>query len=74
LIVPPSQLSEEALQSVIEDWLSRQAQESAMDAEQFAGMVDAVRQQLLKSQLLLTWDDESQTVNIMHPDDLPSNC
>jgi len=71
LIIPPNQLSAEALQSVIEDWLSRQAQENAADVEQFSDMIESVRQQLVAEKLLLTWDDPTQTINVIHPDDLP---
>lgn len=64
MIVPPDQLSHEALQSVIEDWLTRQAQEALVDQSEWSEQVEQVRQQLLSGALVLTWDDERQTLNI----------
>lgn len=71
MIVPPQQLSEDALTGIIEDWLSRQTQETAADQDQWSALVGQVRQQILAEELALTWDDESQTINIQLRRDVP---
>ena len=70
MIVPADQLSQEALQGVIEEWLTRQAQEALVDHSEWPAQIESVKQQLLNGRLLLTWDDERQTLNIQRAEDL----
>ncbi|EAR08489.1 YheU family protein [Reinekea blandensis] len=70
MIVPADQLSQEALRGVIEEWLTRQAQEALVDHSEWPTQVENVKQQLLSGRLLLTWDDEQQSLNIQRAEDL----
>lgn len=70
LIVPFDALEADTLTAVIEDWLSRQAQESAVDMDTHSVLVQQVRDALVKGQLVLTWDEQSQTINIHDPQNL----
>ena len=70
LIVPYDQLAKETLQAVIEDWLSRQAQEVVDPDASQAQLVEQVMQMLQNKRLLVTWDDEMQTINLITPEAL----
>lgn len=72
MVVPPQQLSADALTAIIEDFLSRQTQENVVDHQEWLGLIEQVRTQLFSQELLLTWDDESQTINIQLAQDVPS--
>ena len=72
VIIPPDTLSAPTLQAVIEDWLSRQAQESVLDMAAHQHTVEQVRNALQQGQLVLTWDDESQSINILDREQLQS--
>ncbi|MEJ2072545.1 MAG: YheU family protein [Reinekea sp.] len=70
LIIPFESLEKETLTAVIEDWLSRQTQESALDMAEHSAAVQQVRDALKHSRLVLTWDDESQTLNLLNPEQI----
>ena len=65
MIVPFEQLSTEALQAIIEDWLSRQSQDLAISTTNRDSLIESVRNQLNSGRLVVTWDDESQTINLI---------
>lgn len=65
MIIPYQQLSADALDAVIEDWLSRQSQELLAVSNNKQDLMDDVKRQLVSKYLVLTWDDESQTINIL---------
>ncbi len=68
MFIPFQDLSAEALNAIIEDWLSRQSQESVYDISEKDHYVEQVRQQLRTQKLLITWDDELNTINIISAD------
>ena len=70
MIIPFESLSTEVLSSVIEDWLSRQTQETSMDTVNWAELVEQVRDQLKVKAMFVTWDDESQTINLVEAESL----
>ncbi|MEJ2043202.1 MAG: YheU family protein [Reinekea sp.] len=70
MIIPFESLEKETLTAVIEDWLSRQTQESALDMAEHSAAVQQVRDALKHSRLVLTWDDESQTLNLLNPEQI----
>lgn len=73
MIIPYQELSDEAIRAVIVDWLSRQAQENALDEEAFESAVLSVIGLLEQGRLVVTWDDESQTINLLNSEDIPTN-
>jgi len=70
MIVPFGQLSRETLVSVIEDWLSRQSQDSVIDSNDRPALIEQVIEKLKENALYVTWDDESQTINIVSAESL----
>jgi uncharacterized protein YheU (UPF0270 family) len=68
MIVPYDSLPSSTLSNVIKDWLSRQSQESLSEAQTEQEMVDQVVALLKAGHLLVTWDDESQTINLVSAD------
>ena len=70
MIIPFESLSTEVLSAVIEDWLSRQTQEISMDTVNWAELTEQVRGQLKAKAMFVTWDDESQTINLVEAESL----
>jgi len=65
MIIPHDRLAPEVLSGVIEDWLSRQSQDWVGDVEDREQVIGQVIEQMRRKQLLVTWDDESQTINLV---------
>ncbi|MDN3648909.1 YheU family protein [Reinekea marina] len=65
MIIPPKKLNPETLNALIEDWLSRQEQSWAFDMENHEQLVERVIQKLNENELLITWDEEGQSLNIL---------
>jgi len=65
MIIPHKQLLPETLQAVIEDWLSRQTQETDIVEMSRQSMIDQVLKLLDRGKMCVTWDDESQTINLL---------
>jgi len=70
VIIPYEQLSKDALTAVIEDWLSRQSQDLAVSFESREKLIEQVYRELKASRLVVTWDDETQTINLLDKDSL----
>ena len=70
MIVPYEQLSAEALNTIIEDWLSRQSQDLTISYASRDNVIETVKAQLKSGRLLVTWDDESQTINLLDAETL----
>lgn len=68
MIIPMDQMNQDTLKRVIEDWLSRQSQDWVGTFEERELRVAQIVEQLKRKQLLITWDDESQTINIISSD------
>ncbi|MDO7640928.1 MAG: YheU family protein [Reinekea forsetii] len=65
MIIPHERLAPEVLSAVIEDWLSRQSQDWVGDIEDRDQVVEQVIEQMRRKKLVVTWDDESQTINLV---------
>jgi uncharacterized protein YheU (UPF0270 family) len=65
MIIPYDRLPPEVLNGVIEDWLSRQSQDWVGDVDDRDQVIKKVIEQIRRKQLLVTWDDESQTINLV---------
>ncbi len=55
---------------MIEDWLSRQSQDWVGDVDDRDQVIKQVIEQMRRKQLLVTWDDESQTINLVDAESL----
>jgi|TARA_B110000503_G_scaffold139156_2_gene226912 uncharacterized protein YheU (UPF0270 family) len=65
MIIPHERLAPEVLSAVIEDWLSRQSQDWVGDIEDRDQVIEQVIEQMRRKKLVVTWDDESQTINLV---------
>ncbi|MFT4675068.1 MAG: hypothetical protein ACI9PX_000087 [Reinekea sp.] len=65
MIIPHERLAPEVLSAVIEDWLSRQSQDWVGDIEDRDQVIEQVIEQMRFKKLVVTWDDESQTINLV---------
>lgn len=65
MIIPPQQLKPDTLVALIEDWLSRQEQSWAFDMDNHEQLIEQVKQRLSINDLLITWDEEGQSLNIL---------
>jgi len=70
MIIPYDRLTPEVLNGVIEDWLSRQSQDWVGDFNDRDQVIGQVIDQMRRKQLLVTWDDESQTINLIDAESL----
>ena len=70
MIIPYQQLQAETLQAICEDWLSRQAQEWLGDADEKQQAIEQVMQALKTKQLLITWDEEMNSLGMIPADQL----
>ncbi len=66
MIIPPAKLSSEALDALIEEFVTRDGTNLA-DA---AGMIEEVRKQLDSGDIVITFDDESGSCNIVRAEDV----
>lgn len=67
MIIPYDQLSQSALNGVIDDWLSRQTQQ-ANDESDTENAHQIAHAKLASGEWVVTWDSESQTLNIQPKD------
>lgn len=65
MLIPYQQLPPDTLENIIKDWLSRQSQESLDFELSEQAQIEQVVALLGKGELLVSWDDESQTINLM---------
>jgi uncharacterized protein YheU (UPF0270 family) len=68
MIIPPKQLQPDTLVALIEDWLSRQEQSWAFDVDNQSALIQQVTEKLNAQELLITWDEEGQSLNILDRD------
>ncbi len=67
-IIPIDKLSSEALQGVIEEFISRDGTDYGEREASFETKVGQVRHKLEKRLAVLVFDDEAQTTNILPAD------
>ncbi len=70
MIIPYQELQPETLDAIIEDWLSREAQSWAFEQGGALALRLTVLDQLKSGQMFISWDDESQTLNLISKDEL----
>ena len=70
LIIPPEQLSEEALQGVIEEFITREGTDYGAVEYSLADKVQQVRAQLRNGGAQIVFDPHSETCTIMTRDEI----
>lgn len=69
--IPIDQLSPEALQGVIEEFVSRNGTDYGMTDVPLETQMQQVKSQLKSGQAVLVYDEEMQTCNILSAEDYP---
>ncbi len=70
MIIPFQELSPEALQGVIEEFITREGTDYGEMEFSLADKVEQVRQQLLNKQVFILFDEVTQRCNIITKDQL----
>lgn len=65
-----TQLSEDALSGVIEDFISREGTDYGMQEYSFEQKAQQVKNQLVSGKAVIVFDHDSQSVSILHKDQL----
>ncbi len=73
MIIPFSQLSEEALQGVIEEFITREGTDYGDLDISFAQKCQQVRQQLTLGSVVIVYDAALESINLVPSDQLPEN-
>ena len=70
MIIPFQELSPEALQGIIEEFITREGTDYGEMEYSLADKVEQVRQQLLNKQVFILFDEVTQRCNIITKDQL----
>lgn len=70
LIIPYEKLSPEALQGLIEEFVTRPGTDTGYAKTTIDQNVEMVKRQLKRGEAVITFDEESQTANIIHVKDV----
>ena len=70
MIIPFQELSPEALQGIIEEFITREGTDYGEMEFSLADKVEQVRQQLLNKQVFILFDEVTQRCNIITKDQL----
>jgi uncharacterized protein YheU (UPF0270 family) len=69
--IDPADLSREALQGLVEEFVSRDGTDYGLVERDLAEKVSAVKRQLAKGEVRIVFDPESESVQIVLARDLP---
>ncbi len=70
MIIPFQELSPEALQGVIEEFITREGTDYGETEYSLADKVEQIKQQLLNKQVFILFDEVTQRCNIITKDQL----
>lgn len=65
LVIPMQRIEPETLSELIKDWLTRQSQDWDFSDGNPEQAIDLVRQRLADNHLLICWDAESESLNLL---------
>ncbi|NVK36749.1 MAG: YheU family protein [Gammaproteobacteria bacterium] len=68
--IPYTQLSAEALQGVIETFINREGTDYGLEEYSFEQKIQQVRAQIESGEAVIVFDHDSQSVGILHKDQL----
>ena len=63
--IPYTQISEEALKAIIQEYITREGTEYGIKEYSFEQKIEQIKQQLLKGDIKINFDDETQTCNLV---------
>ncbi|MEE3300915.1 MAG: YheU family protein [Pseudomonadota bacterium] len=63
--IPYTEISEEALKAIIQEYITREGTEYGIKEYSFEQKVEQIKQQLLKGDIKINFDDETQTCNLV---------
>lgn len=69
-VVPYDQLSQDALAGVMDDFIQREGTDYGLVEVGYQTKVDQVKKQLMDGEAVIAFDHDSQTVTIMHKEQL----
>lgn len=69
LVIPAQRLAPDTLRELIRDWLTRQSQDWDFSFGDPEENIAAVEQQLSSGKLLICWDEEMQSLNLLTKED-----
>jgi uncharacterized protein YheU (UPF0270 family) len=73
LIIPYEQLSPDALQGLIEEFVTRPGTDTGYTKATIDQNVEMVKKQLRRGEAVITFDEKSQTANIINVNDTNKN-
>lgn len=65
MIIPPPSLSAEALQGLIEEFITREGTDYGWDEVPLSAKVEQVRRQIEKGDVVIVFDSASETVSLL---------
>lgn len=65
IIVPPGRLSADALQGLIEEFVTREGTDYGHEEHSFAQKCQQVRRQLDRGEVVIAFDPESESTNLV---------
>lgn len=65
MIIPPQSLSAEALQGLIEEFITREGTDYGWDEVPLSAKVEQVRRQIEKGDVVVVFDSTSETVSLL---------
>lgn len=65
MIIPYEQLSSDALQGLIEEFITREGTDYGVEELPLATKVEQIRQQLKRSEIVVVFDTATETVSIL---------
>ena len=63
--IPYTEISEEALKAIIQEYITREGTEYCIKEYSFEQKIEQIKQQLLKGDIKINFDDETQTCNLI---------
>jgi len=69
MIIPPSGLSPETLQSILEEFITREGTDYGALEQALEQKVAALKAQIVNGQVVIVFDESSETVNLVSKDE-----
>ncbi len=63
--IPYAEISEEALKTIIQEYITREGTEYGVEEYSLEQKIEQIKQQLLKGEIKINFDGETQTCNLV---------
>jgi uncharacterized protein YheU (UPF0270 family) len=70
MIIPPNQLSEDALQGVLEEFISREGTDYGEEELTLEEKVERLRPQVMRSEVVIVFDEFLETLTLVRKEDV----